>query len=298
MTSSRSSWSCLVTAGVPREDPKAQFRAPGLAPTSDKRRRLLQGDLSCPSAFAARGCRRRSRHCEAARRHRTEAPSATAGKRRAKLGSWARSALRMSAPRENTRRDPIVIAASVGQAGLGGLVLSLHQCPRCDGHHKFAVLRGSGGSFAGHAIQQGDSRTRREAATGLLNRHRQSRGRKSAHEKSSAGGRKLATLCLHSPGRAEYILWARVSQGAPGLVMLSSTCSYISAVTLLLQCTSGNAVLAQEGQATTATASANDRGDVCARSIEKVINLCMIRGLNNSPKPGEDWIAIVRKNGT
>src|ERR1700736_5566140 len=79
---------------------------------------------------------------------------------------------------------------------------------------------------------QGDSRTRREAATGLLNRHRQSRGRKSAHEKSSAGGRKLATLCLHSPGRAEYILWARVSQGAPGLVMLSSTCSYISAVTL------------------------------------------------------------------
>jgi hypothetical protein len=104
--------------------------------------------------------------------------------------------------------------------------------------------------------RQGDSRTRREAATSLLNRHRQSRGRKSAHEKSSAGGRKLATLCLHSPGRAEYILWARVSQGAPGLVMLSSTCSYISAVTLLLQCTSGNAVLAQEGQATTATASA------------------------------------------
>jgi hypothetical protein len=146
--------------------------------------------------------------------------------------------------------------------------------------------------------RQGDSRTRREAATGLLNRHRQSRGRKSAHEKSSAGGRKLATLCLHSPGRAEYILWARVSQGAPGLVMLSSTCSYISAVTLLLQCTSGNAVLAQEGQATTATASANDRGDACAQSIEKVINLCMIRGLNNSPKPGEDWIAIVRKNGT
>jgi hypothetical protein len=35
----------------------------------------------------------------------------------------------------------------------------------------------------------------------------------------------------HPPGRAEYILWARVSQGAPGLVMLSSTCSYISAVT-------------------------------------------------------------------
>jgi hypothetical protein len=79
--------------------------------------------------------------------------------------------------------------------------------------------------------------------------------------------------------------------------MLSSTCSYISAVTLLLQCTSGNAVLAQEGQATTATA--NDRGDVCAQFIEKVVNLCMIRGLNNSPKPGEDcWIAIVRKNGT
>ena len=61
--------------------------------------------------------------------------------------------------------------------------------------------------------RQGDSRTRREAATGLLNRHRQSRGRKSAHEKSSAGGRKLATLCLHSPGRAEYILWARVPRG-------------------------------------------------------------------------------------
>ena len=52
-----------------------------------------------------------------------------------------------------TRRDPIVIAASVGQAGLGGLVLSLQQYPRCDGHHKFAVLRGSGGSFAGHAIR-------------------------------------------------------------------------------------------------------------------------------------------------
>ena len=51
-----------------------------------------------------------------------------------------------------------------------------------------AVLRGSGGSFAGHAIQQDDSRTRREAATGLLNRHRQSRGRKSGHEKSSAVG--------------------------------------------------------------------------------------------------------------
>ena len=54
----------------------------------------------------------------------------------------------------------------------------------------------------------------------------------------------------------------------------------IAAVTLLL-CTAGNVVLAQEGQATTATASANNRGDACAQSIEKVINLCMMRGLNN-----------------
>jgi hypothetical protein len=44
------------------------------------------------------------------------------------------------------------------------------------------------------------------------------------------------------------------------------TRSYISAVTLVLQCTSGNAVLAQEGQATTAIASANDRGDACTQS--------------------------------
>jgi hypothetical protein len=54
----------------------------------------------------------------------------------------------------------------------------------------------------------------------------------------------------------------------------------IAAVTLLL-CTAGNVVLAQEGQATTATASANNRGDACAQSIENVINLCMMRGLNN-----------------
>ena len=72
------------------------------------------------------------------------------------------------------------------------------------------------------------------------------------------------------------------SPGAPGfIVMPSPTRSYISAVTLLLQCTSGNAALAQEGQATTATASANDSGDACVQSIEKVINLCMMRGLNN-----------------
>ena len=65
------------------------------------------------------------------------------------------------------------------------------------------------------------------------------------------------------------------------LVMPLPTRSYISAVTLVLQCTSGNAVLAQEGQATTAIASANDRGDACTQSIEKVINLCIMRGLNN-----------------
>jgi hypothetical protein len=119
-----------------------------------------------------------------------------------------------------------------------------------------------------------------EAATGLLNRHRQSRGRKSAHEKALRVGVSRRLFVFIPPvGRSTFCGLA--SQGAPGLVMLSSTCSYISAVTLLLQCTSGNAVLAQEGQATTATASANDRGDACAQSIEKVINLCMIRGLNN-----------------
>jgi hypothetical protein len=52
-------------------------------------------------------------------------------------------------------------------------------------------------------------------------------------------------------------------------------------LTLLLLCSAGNVVVAQEGQATTATASANNRGDACAQSIEKVINLCMMRGLNN-----------------
>jgi hypothetical protein len=31
----------------------------------------------------------------------------------------------------------------------------------------------------------------------------------------------------------------------------------------------------------TATASADDRGDACDRSINKVINLCMFGGLNN-----------------
>ena len=63
------------------------------------------------------------------------------------------------------------------------------------------------------------------------------------------------------------------------LVMPLPTRSYISAVMLVLQCTSGNAVLAQEGQATTAIASANDRGDACTQSIEKVINLCIMRGV-------------------
>jgi hypothetical protein len=57
--------------------------------------------------------------------------------------------------------------------------------------------------------------------------------------------------------------------------------SYVCAVTVLLQCTSANTVLAQEAQATTATTSGSDRGSGCALSIEKVINLCMIRGLNN-----------------
>jgi hypothetical protein len=77
--------------------------------------------------------------------------------------------------------------------------------------------------------------------------------------------------------------------------MPSSTRSYISAVTLLLQCTSGNAVLAQEGQATTTTASANDRGDACAQSIEKVINLCMMRGLNNIGRVNCDCVQDGRK---
>jgi hypothetical protein len=31
---------------------------------------------------------------------------------------------------------------------------------RCDGHHRFAVLRGSDGSFADHAIQPGARRSR------------------------------------------------------------------------------------------------------------------------------------------
>jgi len=79
------------------------------------------------------------------------------------------------------------------------------------------------------------------------------------------------------------------------LVMPLPTRSYISAVTLLLQCTSGNAVLAQEGQATTTTASANDRGDACAQSIEKVINLCMMRGLNNIGRVNCDCVQDGRK---
>ena len=73
------------------------------------------------------------------------------------------------------------------------------------------------------------------------------------------------------------------SRGALGLAMSSSTAfrSFIAAMTVLLQSTSGTTLLAQEGQVTTARASANDRGNACQTSIEKVINLCMIRGLNN-----------------
>jgi hypothetical protein len=66
---------------------------------------------------------------------------------------------------------------------------------------------------------------------------------------------------------------------SPGLAMSLPIHSYISAVTLLIF-TAGN-VLAREGQATTATASADNRGDACAKSIEKVINFCMMRELNN-----------------
>jgi len=68
-----------------------------------------------------------------------------------------------------------------------------------------------------------------------------------------------------------------------GFSHVSSTAfrSFISAMTVLLQSTSGTTLLAQEGQATTARASANDRRTACQQSIEKVINLCMIRGLNN-----------------
>jgi hypothetical protein len=90
-------------------------------------------------------------------------------------------------------------------------------------------------------------------------------------------------------------LVTRVPWGTGFLVMPSPTRSYISAVTLLLQCSSGNAVLAQEGQATTATASANDRGDACVQSIEKVINLCMMRGLNNIGRVNCDCVQDGRK---
>ena len=80
-------------------------------------------------------------------------------------------------------------------------------------------------------------------------------------------------------GRSTF---GRLAMGRRVLVMPLPTRSYISAVTLVLQCTSGNAVLAQEGQVTTAIASANDRGDACTQSIEKVINLCIMRGLNRN----------------
>jgi len=113
------------------------------------------------------------------------------------------------------------------------------------------------------------------------------------HVTSRSSARPLMRLTHVATNRSRHIIELSVfprpagvhsgrlaSQGAPALVMPSSTRSYISAVTLLL-CTAGDAVLAQEGQATTATASANNRGDACAQSIEKVINLCMMRGLNN-----------------
>jgi hypothetical protein len=99
------------------------------------------------------------------------------------------------------------------------------------------------------------------------------------------------------PAAGRSTFWqARVPKGT-GLVMPSSTafCSYISAVTVLLQCASGNTVLAQMGQATTATASANDRGDACHQSIEKVIDLCMIRGLNNIGRVNCDCVQDGRK---
>jgi len=97
---------------------------------------------------------------------------------------------------------------------------------------------------------------------------------------------------MHSADcRSQYGIFARpagIDSGrlAPegtGLIMSSSTAfrSFISAMTVLLQFTSGTTLLAQEGQVTTARASANDRGNACQTSIEKVINLCMIRGLNN-----------------
>src|ERR1700730_2946620 len=87
------------------------------------------------------------------------------------------------------------------------------------------------------------------------------------------------TLSLVPPaGRSTF---GRLAMRRRVLVMPLPTRSYISAVMLVLQCTSGNAVLAQEGQATTAIASANDRGAACTQSIEKVINLCVMRGLNN-----------------
>jgi hypothetical protein len=35
------------------------------------------------------------------------------------------------------------------------MAIGAHGPRRCDGHHGFAVLQGSGGSFAGHAIQRG-----------------------------------------------------------------------------------------------------------------------------------------------
>ena len=93
------------------------------------------------------------------------------------------------------------------------------------------------------------------------------------------------------------ILVGSCPRGHPVLVMASSTafCSYVYAVTVLLQFTLGNTVFAQEGQATTATASANDRGDACQQSIAKVIDLCMIRGLNNIGRVNCDCVEDGRK---
>ena len=148
---------------------------------------------------------------------------------------------------------------------------------------------------------RGDSASRRESRAGWNFRKRTGVGTGSGvHPRFSL------TRCTNTPRRATdsfplflrpggVHLVTRVPWGTGFLVMPSPTRSYISAVTLLLQCSSGNAVLAQEGQATTATASANDRGDACAQSIEKVINLCMMRGLNNIGRVNCDCVQDGRK---
>src|ERR1700738_2074767 len=168
------------------------------------------------------------------------------------------------------------------------------------------------------SVRTGSSILANYSANGLCPVKRASRaqlripGRMEFSERTGAGtGQPRASSIfidpLHEYAASGYGLFPFVPPARPStfgnslpwgtgfLVMPSSTLRYISAVTLLLQCTSGNAVLAQEGQATTATASANDRGEACVQSIEKVINLCMMRGLNNIGRVNCDCVQDGRK---